>query len=65
MADAPYKAKGLAQYAAKHAHKFGRIDLIVVEGGRVKSLNLCDETTREKVLAITTTEQLTQLFTNL
>ena len=31
LADAPAKAAGLAIYAARHAHLFGRIELIIIE----------------------------------
>lgn len=62
LGDAPAKAKGLAEYAAKHAHRFGRIELTIVEGEAVKRLNLKDEKTRKKVMAATTREQLLQLY---
>jgi len=62
LADAPAKAAGLAKYATKHAHQFGRIELIVIEGEEIKRLDLRDETTRDKVKAVTTKEHLRQLY---
>jgi type III restriction enzyme len=62
LADAAAKAVGLAQYAAKHADKFGRIELIIVVGDNVKRLDLKDEVVREKVKLVTTREQLERLY---
>jgi type III restriction enzyme len=62
LADAPAKAAGLAQYAAEHAHKFGRIELIIVEDDEPKRLDLTNEKTRDRVKAVKTHEHLRQLF---
>jgi type III restriction enzyme len=62
LADAPSKAAGLAQYAAKHAHEYGRIELIIVDGNQLKRLDLADETIRNRVKGVTTHEHLRQLF---
>ena len=62
LADAAAKAVGLAQYAAKHADKFGRIELIIIVGDKVKRLDLKDEIVREKVKLVTTKEQLEKLY---
>jgi type III restriction enzyme len=62
LADAPAKAAGLARYAAKHAHMFGRIELIIMEGEKIRRLNLRDEVVRDKVRAVSTTEHLRQLY---
>jgi type III restriction enzyme len=62
LADAPAKAAGLAKYAAKHAHEFGRIELIIIEGDRIKRLNLVDERVRDRVRGVSDVEHLRQLF---
>jgi type III restriction enzyme len=62
LEDAPAKAAGLAHFAAKHWHQFGRIQLIIVEGENVKPLDLADETIREKVMGVSTAEHLRQLY---
>jgi hypothetical protein len=43
LQDAPAKAAGLAEYAKKDASSFGRIELIIVDGGKMKRLDLSDE----------------------
>jgi type III restriction enzyme len=62
LADAPAKAAGLAQFAARHYHQFGQIDLIIFDSDRMKRLNLADEVVRNKVKAVSTPEHLQQLF---
>ncbi len=60
--DGPAKAAGLAKFAAKHFDKFGRIELILVDGKARKSLNLNDEAMRNRLISVTTTEELRQFF---
>lgn len=60
--DAVYKAKGFARYAEKHGEFYGRIELIEVVKGKTKRLNMTDETLREKVKRISTSEDLNSLF---
>lgn len=62
LADAPAKAAGLAKFAAQHADKFGRIELIMVDGKTSKSLDLTEETVRNKVRGVKLPEQLRKLF---
>lgn len=62
LADAAAKAVGLAQYAAKHADRFGRIELIIIVGDKIRRLDLKDELVRQKVKLITTSEQLEKLY---
>jgi type III restriction enzyme len=62
LADAPAKAAGLAKFAAMHADKFGRIELILLQGTRSKRLDLTDEAVRNRVRGIKLIEQLKQLF---
>jgi type III restriction enzyme len=64
FADAPAKAAGLAKFAAQHFDKFGRIILILIDGKAQKHLNLADETTRNRIRAVTLPEQLRQLFSD-
>lgn len=63
LADAPEKAAGYAKFAAQHFDKFGRIELILLDGKLSKRLDLTDEVTRNRVKGITLPEQLRQLFT--
>jgi type III restriction enzyme len=56
------KAVGLADYAAKHGQDFGRIELIYIETEDIRRLDLTDETTRNKVRAVTSNDHLQQLF---
>jgi hypothetical protein len=58
----PAKAAGLAQFAAKHADSFGRIELIMIDGKATKTLDLTDESVRDKVKGIKLPEQLRALF---
>jgi hypothetical protein len=62
LADAPGKAAGLARYAAKHSHEFGRIELIIVDGDETKRLDLTREEIRDRVKAATTREHLQLLY---
>jgi type III restriction enzyme len=62
LADAPAKAAGLAKFAALHADKFGRIELVMLDGKTSKRLELTDETVRNKVKGITLPNQLRALF---
>ena len=62
MEDAWYRAKGLAKYAAKHADKFGRIEMIRVVDGRVDRIDLIDEAQRDRVLRVSSNEHLRELF---
>jgi type III restriction enzyme len=60
--DAWHRAKGMARYAAKHADRFGRIELIQLDGDVIERLDLKDEQTRKRVLAVSTNEHLKELF---
>jgi type III restriction enzyme len=62
LADAPAKAAGLAQYAARHSDRFGRIELVMVDDRRTKRIDLGDEAMRNRVRAIKLPEQLRALF---
>ncbi len=62
LADASYKAVGLAEFADKHGEFFGRIELINKVNDSLKRLNMCDEAMREKVKKITSNDQLNYLF---
>jgi len=56
------KAKGLAQYAERHGRLFGRIELIVVEDEKTKRINLTEDGTRRRVLSVTTSAHLKDIF---
>jgi type III restriction enzyme len=60
--DSPPKAAGLAEYAAKHYDKFGRIELIIVDDDKIRRLDLTDESIRDKVKQVTTHAHLRLLF---
>jgi len=63
FSDAPAKARGLANYAAKHAPDFGRIELAVVaSSGEIHRLNLVDEDVRRRVQSVSTTAHLEELY---
>ena len=62
LSDAPAKAAGLAKFAAKHFDKFGRVELILIDGKNQKRLDLTDEATRNRVKTITLPQELRQLF---
>jgi type III restriction enzyme len=62
LADAPLKAAGLARFAERHEKDFGRLQLIVVDDGKIKRLDLANEGTRQRVKGVLTTSHLKQLF---
>ncbi len=64
LADAPAKAAGLARYAAQHWPRFGRIELIIVDGDNTRRLDLTDETIRDKVKGVTSHGELQRLFSS-
>lgn len=61
-ADSPNKAKGLARYAAKHSDAFDRIELIIVDGGVIKRLDMKDPDSRERVMQVSSSQHLRALF---
>ncbi len=61
FSDAPAKAAGYANFAAKHFDKFGRIELILLDGKARKRLDLTYEATRNKLRGVTLKEQLRQI----
>lgn len=60
--EAPFRAAGMADFAAKHHDFFGRIELIIVDGNKIKRLDLIDPVVRRKVSEVTTHAHLRQLF---
>lgn len=62
LSDAADKARGLAQYAKVHGIDVGRVELISVKANKLRRLDLQDEKTRNAVLAISTSAQLSKLF---
>jgi type III restriction enzyme len=57
------KAKGLAEYADKHGHQFGRLEIDVVEGGRLKRMNVNDPKIRNKARKFQSNNDVDALFT--
>lgn len=62
LADSYAKAKGLAQFAAKHPGQFGRIELIRLSGKEIKRLDLAEPDSRAKVLAVDSNAALDLIF---
>lgn len=61
--DSVGKAKGLAELARDHGEKFGRIQLITeLKKGTLVRLRLDDVQVRDKVLGVSSSEHLRQLF---
>ena len=62
LADSYAKARGLAKYAQKHHCDFGRIEIIRVDGGKIRRIDLNDDATRNKVLTVDTNAGLDLVF---
>ncbi len=62
LSDNYAKAKGLAQFAAKHAMAFGRIEMIRMVGKDIRRLDLIDAATRQKVLKVDSDAGLDLVF---
>jgi type III restriction enzyme len=63
LADAVDKAKGLAEYARKHAGAFGRIELIIINDREdILRIDLTKESICEKVLRLSGKAHLDELF---
>jgi type III restriction enzyme len=61
--DSVGKAKGLAELARDHGEKFGRIQLVTeLKKGTLTRLRLDDVQVRDKVLGVSSSEHLRQLF---
>jgi type III restriction enzyme len=62
LSDSYAKAKGLAQFAAKHPGAFGRIELIRLDGHEIRRLDMDDPGNRAKVLAVDSNAGLDLVF---
>jgi len=66
QSDSAYKAKGMAKFAEKHGHEFGRIELIdeLAQDGKkvLKRLVLTDPGTQKRVKAVSGDEHLREIF---
>lgn len=62
LGDAAPKAAGLAKFAARHADKFGRIELVMLDGKASKRLDLTDEMVRKRVIGMKSPDELRRLF---
>lgn len=62
LADADDKAKGLAIFARDHGHLFGRMELTAKVIGQMRRLDLKDERTRSRILAVDSPAALKALF---
>jgi type III restriction enzyme len=62
--DSVAKLKGMAAFAERHGHAFGRIEMIRSVGGGLKRLGVHDPAVRRMVSDIASHEQLLQAFAN-
>jgi type III restriction enzyme len=62
LGDSVGKAKGLAMYAQHHGDLFGRIEMIMEDGGQLLRIDLNRQELRDQALAVGTAEALRQLF---
>ena len=62
VTDSYAKAKGLAQFAAKHSMDFGRIEVIRLVGKVIHRLDSMDATNRKRVLAVDSNAALDLIF---
>lgn len=60
--DAPYKIVGLAEYAARHGHEFGRIEMISKIDGKFRSINLNEEATCAAARTVNNPSGVARLF---
>ena len=60
--DAVMKAKGLAQYAQSHRHRFGRIELLDKIDGQLPRLNLKDKKIRDQINAVANNDGLLAIY---
>jgi type III restriction enzyme len=57
------KAKGLAEYAEKHGHEFGRLEIAIVSQGSIKRMDMNDPSTRNKAKRFQSNNDVDALFT--
>lgn len=62
LSDAPAKASGLAKFAAKHWDRFGRIDLILIDGTASRTFKLTEESDRTKLMGVKHVDELKKLI---
>ena len=60
--DAVPKVIGLADYAAAHGVRFGRIEAIILDGDAVLRLDLKNKKVREALAVVESSEGLVQLY---
>ena len=56
------KAKGLAHYADKHGGLFGRLEIVIVEKGTPKRIDVNDPATRKKAKKFQSNNDVDALF---
>lgn len=56
------KAKGLAEYADRHGLTFGRLEIVIVEGGVLKRMDVNDPTVRKKAKKFRSNNDVDALF---
>ena len=60
--DSVPKATGLAEFAANHGVRFGRINLIIKSGDELFRLDLTDKAIREAISVVDSAEALEHLY---
>lgn len=58
------KAKGLAEYADKHGLQFGRLEIVIVENGVLKRMDVNDRSIRKKAKKFQSNNDVDSLFTS-
>jgi len=56
------KAKGLAEYADKHGNTFGRLEIVIIEKGALKRMDVNDPATRKKAKRFQSDNDVAALF---
>lgn len=56
------KAKGLAYYANRHGHQFGRLEIVIVEGGTLKRMDVNNPSVRKKAKKFQSNNDVDALF---
>ncbi|MBN1461058.1 MAG: DEAD/DEAH box helicase family protein [Armatimonadetes bacterium] len=62
LADCASRARGLARYAARNFPHFGRIQMIMLDGGTLRRLDLTKESVRNALREVQTAAQVLTLF---
>lgn len=56
------KVKGLAQFADRHGNQFGRLEIVIVDKGQIKRIDVNKPTVREKARRVQSNNDIDALF---